>query len=153
MQRKCIEIKCLRTHTNESSFKLSLMGKLFYDNTVSNTWAETLDSIQSVKHIDLKYCFFNKSVNEQVDPVDIDSADSPADGMTKPLMKAKFKIFRDMICANCEIDFTNGYERRECVMTRNFVPQNDCVLNALLDFPILATPKFFESTTYTYSSK
>lgn len=56
----------------ELTFELNLPSKLFCDNTVLNTWAQSSDSMQRAKQIDLKYYFVEVSVNnEDVEPEDI----------------------------------------------------------------------------------
>lgn len=89
------DIKWLRTLMAESNFELNHPSKMFCDNTVSNTWAKTSDITKRSKHIDLKYRFVKESVNdEQVNPIDIDSAADLADGFTMQLIKAQLEIFR-----------------------------------------------------------
>lgn len=73
------------------SFELNLPTTLFCDNTLSNSWAASSDSMQCSNHIDIKLYFVQESVtNGHVDTEDIDSEDKRADGITKPQMKAKF---------------------------------------------------------------
>lgn len=54
--------------------------------------------MRRAKHIDLKYHFVKSSTeNGWTVPKEINSEDNPADGFTKPLMRVKFELFRDMI--------------------------------------------------------
>lgn len=97
MCEACSDIKWLGTLMT-IEFQTQAPSTLFCDNTASNTWAQSSDSMRRAKHIDLKYHFLKESFNNgHVKPTVIDSEDNPADALTEPLMKAKFEIFRNMI--------------------------------------------------------
>lgn len=65
MSEACSNIEWIRTLMAEFTFELNLHSKLFCDITVSNTWAESSDSMQRAKHIGLKYCFVKKLVYKE----------------------------------------------------------------------------------------
>lgn len=95
MSHSTIDIVRMREFMSELGFVADTPTTLYGDNVAATTWSNSTSLSRKAKHIEIRYHYIRSKVQDRaIAPAHVSSEENIADGLTKPLDKIKFNLFR-----------------------------------------------------------